>query len=51
MGKTEDLTTMIKLQGLSREQVREISRQIAKAFYNYKYNEAGAQLRGTVSYV
>ena len=39
MGKTEDETTMIKLQGLSREQVREISRQIAGAFYNYKYSD------------
>ena len=27
--KTEEETTMIKLQGLSREQVREIARQIA----------------------
>lgn len=31
---------MIKLQGLSEGQLREISRQIADAFYDYKYNEA-----------
>ena len=30
---------MIKLESMSREQVREISRQIARVFYNYKYNE------------
>jgi len=29
---------MIKLQDLSREQVREIARQIADAFYDYRYN-------------
>ncbi|MCR5208980.1 MAG: GNAT family N-acetyltransferase [Lachnospiraceae bacterium] len=31
---------MIKLKGLSREEVTTISRQIADAFYDYKYNEA-----------
>ena len=31
---------MKKLQGLSAEQLREISRQIADAFYDYTYNEA-----------
>ena len=31
---------MKKLQGLSAEQLREISRQIAEAFYDYTYNEA-----------
>lgn len=30
---------VIKLQGLSREQVQQISAQIAEAFYDYKYNE------------
>ena len=30
---------MIKLQGLSGEEVREISRQTADAFYDYKYND------------
>ena len=30
---------MINLQGLSSEQVQEISRQIADAFYDYRYNE------------
>ena len=30
---------MIKLQGLDEDQIREISRQIADAFYDYKYNE------------
>ena len=39
---------MIKLQGLSREQVEEISRQTADAFYDYKYHEAD---RGLVKYI
>ncbi len=30
---------MIKLQGLDEDQIREISRQIADAFYDYKYDE------------
>jgi hypothetical protein len=30
---------MIKLQGLDEDQIREISRQIADAFYDYEYNE------------
>ena len=30
---------MIRLQGLDEDQIREISRQIADAFYDYKYNE------------
>ena len=30
---------MIKLQGLTGEQVKQISAQIAEAFYDYKYNE------------
>ena len=30
---------MIKLQGLDEDQIREISQQIADAFYDYKYNE------------
>lgn len=30
---------MIKLQGLSSEQVREIARQIADAFYDYRYHD------------
>ena len=31
---------MRKLQGLDREQVKVVSRQIADAFYDYRYNEA-----------
>lgn len=33
-------SAMKKLQGLNKEQLREISRQIAEAFYDYSYNEA-----------
>ena len=43
-GKIEERITgarpvMIKLQGLGEEQIREISRQIADAFYDYRYSE------------
>ena len=39
---------MRKLQGLARDQVREISRRIAEAFYDYKYNEADI---GLIKYI
>ena len=39
---------MIKLQGLSRECVEEISRRIADAFYDYTYNEADI---GLIKYI
>ena len=39
---------MIKLQGLSREQVREIARQIANAFYDYRYNDEDV---GLIKYI
>ena len=39
---------MIKLQGLNEEQLREISRQIADAFYDYTYNEADL---GLIKYI
>ena len=36
--------SMIRLQGLTEEEVREISRQIAEAFYEYTYNAADVGL-------
>ena len=39
---------MIKLQGLSREQVREIARQIAEAFYDYRYHDEDV---GLIKYI
>ena len=35
---------MIKLQGLSREQVREIASQTADAFYDYRYHDEDSGL-------
>ena len=43
-----DRPQMIKLQGLNEEQLREISRQIADAFYDYAYNEADL---GLIKYI
>ena len=43
-----DRPQMIKLQGLNEEQLREISRQIADAFYDYTYNEADL---GLIKYI
>lgn len=37
--KTEGQPVMIKLEGLSEEQVTEISNQIADAFFDYEYNK------------
>ena len=37
--KTEEKPAMIKLVGLSDEQVKEISRRIADAFFDYEYNK------------
>ena len=39
---------MIKLQGLSRESIEEISRRIADAFYDYPYYEADI---GLIKYI
>ena len=39
---------MKKLIGLSKEEVKEISKQIADAFYDYKYNEEDL---GLVKYI
>ena len=39
---------MKKLTGLSRNEVRDISKQIADAFYDYKYNEEDL---GLVKYI
>ena len=39
---------MIKLTGLNKEEVEAISKQIADAFYDYKYNEADL---GLVKYI
>ena len=39
---------MKKLIGLSKEEVRDISKQIADAFYDYKYNEEDL---GLVKYI
>lgn len=36
---------MIKLTGLSKREVEEISKQIADAFYDYKYNDKDKCLR------
>ena len=42
------LRQMIKLTGLNKEEVEAISKQIADAFYDYKYNEADL---GLVKYI
>lgn len=39
---------MIKLQGLSREQVREIASQTADAFYDYRYHDGDT---GLIKYI
>ncbi|MBP3754719.1 MAG: hypothetical protein J6I66_07670 [Lachnospiraceae bacterium] len=39
---------MIKLTGLSKEEVCEISKQIADAFYDYKYNDED---QGIIKYI
>ena len=39
---------MIKLQGLSREQVREIASQTADAFYDYRYHDGDS---GLIKYI
>ena len=39
---------MIKLQGLSREQVREIASQTADAFYDYRYHDEDS---GLIKYI
>ena len=46
--RAEDEAAMIKLKGLTREQVREISRQVAEAFYDYGYSEADI---GLIKYI
>ena len=46
--RTEGDTAMIKLQGLSREQVREIASQTADAFYDYRYHDGDS---GLIKYI
>ena len=46
--RTEGDTAMIKLQGLSREQVREIASQTADAFYDYRYHDGDT---GLIKYI
>ena len=46
--RTEGDTAMIKLQGLSCEQVREIASQTADAFYDYRYHDGDS---GLIKYI
>ena len=47
--RTEGDTAMIKLQGLFREQVREIASQTADAFYDYRYHDGDTGLTSSAS--
>jgi len=48
MGQNAGRYSLIKLQGLSREKVREIASQTADAFYDYRYHNEDT---GLIKYI